>query len=69
MKEVLIGYITDEKYGKLSQYIDQNGKISFYRIIELDNYTINEELTEEETNELLDRLYEKGDFYYADRDE
>lgn len=61
MDEVFIGFFEDEKYGKLSKYIDNNGKITFYRIIKLDTYTVNEELTDEENEEMLSRLANEGD--------
>jgi len=57
MNEVFIGFIEDEKYGKLAKYIDENGNIIIYRVIKVsNNHSINEEISEKEYNELLSRI-------------
>ena len=57
MNEVFIGFIEDEKYGKLAKYMDETGNIIIYRIIKVDeNHSINEEISINEYNELLSRM-------------
>ncbi len=55
MEEVFIGYIEDEVYGKLARFIDSNGKIILYRTIETKDYTLNEEISNEEYEEFYSR--------------
>jgi len=60
----LVGYIEDEKYGKLAHFIDINNKSIFAKVYKKDNLEIYEELTHIENKELLNRLIkdEIGDF-------
>ena len=56
MEEVFIGFINDEKYGKLAHYIDSKNDSVFYRVIETSGKTILEEVEELEKKELLSRI-------------
>lgn len=53
---ILIGYIEDEKYGKLAHFFSNNKGNYFSKVIETNEILIYDELSMEEQKKILDKL-------------
>ena len=61
MSEVLIGFITDEKYGKIAHFVNLDNKSIFYRVVDDRYLNLYEEIKDIEYRDLISRM--EGDLY------
>ena len=56
MKESFVGYIDDEKIGRIAYYINDEKENVFYKIIKYNETTYFEEISKEDYKELFKRI-------------